>query len=234
MNLILALVAGFLTTLSPCVLPVLPFVTNSSLNKNKLGPIFLGLGLLLSFVGVSLMVSSTGYLLGLDAQLMRKIAGLLLALSGVLFLLPRLGDWVAERLSFLSNFGGGGNASSRSLVSELAAGMLLGVVWTPCSGPSLGAALGLAAESGSQAQAALILSAFGVGALIPLLLVAYGARSTFLRLKQNAPAITAVKRGFGFLMGLFGGLIVLGFDKAFETWLTSAMPQAWVNFVTRF
>ncbi len=148
MKLLLALLAGFLTTLSPCVLPVLPFVTASSLNKNRLGPIWLACGLLVSFVGVSLLISSTGYIFGVDQQILRKIAGLVLALIGLLFLSQRLSDAFAGKLSFLSNraIKASSNGDNLSGAAEFLNGILLGVVWTPCSGPSLGAALGLAAQ----------------------------------------------------------------------------------------
>lgn len=236
MKLLLALFAGFLTTLSPCVLPVLPFVTTASFNKSKLGPAFLGLGLLISFVGVSLAVSSTGYLLGLDAGLGRKIAGVLLALSGLLFLFPALADSFASRLSFLSNFGSRppGGERSRPLLTELASGVLLGMVWTPCSGPSLGAALGLASQGGSLANASLILSAFGIGTLIPLMVVAYGARSYVSKLKKSSGTIGIVKKVFGILMVAFGVLIVSDLDRQIEARLTSAMPEAWLGFITKY
>jgi len=236
MKLLLALLAGFLTTLSPCVLPVLPFVTTSSFNKNKLGPLFLGIGLLISFVGVSLLVSSTGYLLGIDTSVGRKIAGVLLALSGLLFLSPSLADRFASRLSFLSKIGNKnkGPDDSRPLLSELFGGLLLGVVWTPCSGPSLGAAMGLASQGGSVAKAALILGVFGIGTIIPLMAVAYGARGFVAKLKRNSGTISVLKKTFGALMIAFGALIVTDLDRQLEAKLTSAMPEAWLGFITKF
>lgn len=121
MKLVFGFLAGLLTTLSPCVLPVLPFVAASSLNKNKLGPVLLAAGLLISFVGASLLISSTGYIFGIDPSVLRKIAGLLLALRGVLFLSQRLSDAFANKLSFLSNRLSKSTAgeSDRSLTAEL-------------------------------------------------------------------------------------------------------------------
>jgi len=211
-------------------------VTTASFNKSKFGPLFLGIGLLISFVGVSLAVSSTGYLLGLDAGLGRKIAGIFLALSGLLFLSPALADLFAARLSFLSNFGNRASLdeSSRPLLAELASGVLLGIVWTPCSGPSLGAALGLASQGGSLVNASLILGVFGIGTLIPLMVVAYGARSYVSKLKKSSGAIDIVKKVFGALMVAFGVLIVSDLDRQIEARLTSAMPEAWLGFITKY
>ena len=139
MKLVFALLAGFLTTLSPCVLPVLPFVTASSIKKDKLAPIWLAAGLLFSFVGVSLLVSSSGHVLGIDPTLLRKVAGALLALSGLLFLSQTLSDKLTARLSLLSRIStsANGKEGSSSIFSEFVNGVLLGIVWTPCSGPSL-------------------------------------------------------------------------------------------------
>lgn len=231
-----AILAGVLTTLSPCVLPVLPFITASSFNKSKWGPIFLGIGLLVSFVGVSLLVSSTGYLLGIDSDLGRRVAGVLLALSGLLFLLPRLAEAFSSRISFLSNLGSNQISSpgSRTIFSELTSGALLGIVWTPCSGPSLGAAIGLATQSESLSKAATVLICFGIGAVVPMIIIAYSAQSFISKLRKNQNSITVLKKVFGVLTIVFGCLIASNFDRALEAKLTALMPEAWVNLTTKF
>jgi cytochrome c-type biogenesis protein len=236
MRFFFAFLAGCLTTLSPCVLPVLPFVTTSSFNKNRLGPAFLGAGLLFSFVGVSLVISSTGYLLGIDSGVIRKVAGALLALSGLFFLSQSLSDKLAARLSFISNFGNQSSPqdSSRPLLAEFLGGVLLGIVWTPCSGPSLGTALGLAAQGGSLASASVVLSFFGIGAVFPLMIVSYGARNYVSKLRGQSQFITILKKTFGVLVVTFGVLTLFGWDKHLEAVLTSAIPDGWLNFITKY
>jgi cytochrome c biogenesis protein CcdA len=236
MKLVLALLAGFLTTLSPCVLPVLPFVTASSLNKNKLGPAWLACGLLVSFVGVSLLISSTGYIFGIDQGALRKVAGTLLALSGLLFLSQRLSDAFATKLSFLSNRASqtSPEGSRLSGAAEFLNGALLGVVWTPCSGPSLGAALGLAAQEGSFLKAGGILSCFGIGAITPLMAFAYGTKGLVGKIKSSSGAIYVIKKIFGVLIVAFGVSIVFDWDRSFEAALTNVLPDAWLSFVTKF
>ena len=142
MDLLFSVLAGSLTVLSPCVLPVLPFVTASSLRSHKWGPLALAAGLLISFVGASILISSTGFVLGLSAETMKVIAGILMTLSGLLFLSQKLADGLASKLSFLSNIHTSKNQYYSELVTEFFNGLILGVVWTPCSGPSLGVALG--------------------------------------------------------------------------------------------
>ncbi len=178
MNLVFSFLAGLLTTLSPCVLPVLPFITASSMSRSRLGPAYLCLGLLLSFVGVSLLVSTTGMILGVEPGTIRKISGLLLMLSGLLFLSQPLADWLSEKLSFISAKANrlGQVQPKKGFIGEFIGGILLGAVWTPCSGPSLGAALGLASQEGNLLKSAVVLIVFGIGAVLPLLMFAYGAK----------------------------------------------------------
>jgi len=235
-----AFMAGFLTTLSPCVLPVLPFVTAASLRQFKAGPLFLVAGLLVSFVGVSLMLTVSGYVFGFNPILMRKSAGALLAVSGALFVSHRLSEAVSTRLSHLGNWASQTSARTSAqniggpLFAEFLGGLLLGIVWTPCSGPSLGAALGLAAQSGHISTAALILSVFGLAAVIPLLLFAYGARR-LMRVIQTRPQwIEGIKKVFGVAIMAFGVLIVLGMDRQLEAIATRALPNNWLEFVSRY
>jgi cytochrome c-type biogenesis protein len=236
MSLVFAFLAGLLTTLSPCVLPVLPFVTASSLSRNKLGPAFLGLGLLISFVSVSLLISSTGQVFGIDPSIIRKGSGFLLMLSGFLFLSQRLADYFTEKLSFISGsvnkFGSAGQ--NGGMIGEFFSGLLLGVVWTPCSGPSLGAALGLASQEGNFLSSAVVLLAFGIGAVLPLLAFAYGAKRYFTSIKAHLGLIKKIKIAFGVLIILFGVLIIFDLDRIVEATLTGMLPENWINFVTRF
>lgn len=236
MSLVFAFLAGLLTTLSPCVLPVLPFVTASSLSRSKLGPAFLGLGLLISFVGVSLLISTTGQAFGLEPIIIRRVSGILLMLSGLLFISQRMSDFFAEKLSLmtgsLTNVKATG--SMGSLIGEFLSGILLGVVWTPCSGPSLGAALGLASQEGNLLKSAVILIAFGFGAIIPLLIFAYGAKSYLSKIKNHLVLIKKIKMIFGILIIVFGFLIVFDLDRNLEAFLTGMLPDSWINFITKF
>ncbi|MDT8286646.1 MAG: cytochrome c biogenesis protein CcdA [Elusimicrobiales bacterium] len=235
-NLFFAFIAGLITTLSPCVLPVLPFVAGASLSKNRAGPAALAAGLLVTFVGITLLVGLSGYVFGLDPALLRRLAGFFLALSGLVFLSQALSDRLTALLSRFTGKAAPGSVRSEagSLFGEFAAGLLLGIVWTPCSGPSLGAALGLAAQAGSAGRAAFTLFIFGLGAVLPLLLFSYGARGLIGRLKEHLAAITLIKKVFGAAMVVFGLLIAFNTDRLLESLLTRALPAGWAEFITRF
>ncbi len=89
-NLMLAFVAGLVTILNPCVLPLVPLVVGSALSKSKFGPIALVIGLVASFTVVGLAVLSFGFALGIDEHIVRMLAGALLVLAGGFMLVPRL------------------------------------------------------------------------------------------------------------------------------------------------
>ena len=111
---------------------------------------------------------------------------------------------------------------------------MLGIVWTPCSGPSLGVALGLAAKSGSMGQASLRLSFFGIGAVVPLLVFSYGAKSLLKDVRNNSQTISYIKKIFGVLIISFGIAIMTGYDRIIEAFLTSMMPDNFLSFITKF
>jgi cytochrome c biogenesis protein CcdA len=232
----LSFAAGLLTTLSPCVLPVLPFVTASSMSKSRWGPIFLALGLLFSFVSTTLLITLSGSLFGFEPESVQVFAGIMLTVSGLLFLCQRLQDRFSASLS-----GWVGRLSSiqidqqkSSSVSEFLSGVLLGIVWTPCSGPSLGLALGLAAKAGGALAAVALLSCFGLGAVVPLILFAYGTKRWIGRLRSNAHRIDIAKKIMGLCMITFGLLIITHYDKVLEASLTALLPDQYVQWLNRF
>lgn len=232
----LPFLAGLLTTLSPCVLPVLPFVTASSMGKNKFGPLALAVGLLVTFVGSSVALALSGRLLGLEPALLKTLAGFGLVLSGLLFLIP---SWTEHITTFFSGFVGRASVASSKkygspLFTEFLSGLFLGVVWAPCSGPSLGAAISLAAQSDTAARSALLLSVFGIGAIIPLLGIAYGTRGLLATIKRHTATLSVLKKVFGLLMVLFGALTITGIDKSVEAALLNAMPETWMELITKF
>src|SRR5215831_20400387 len=89
-SIVLALVAGILSVLSPCVLPILPIVLGAAASERKWGPVALAIGLSISFVAIGMFVATIGFAAGLDADLFRYVAAVLIAAIGLVLLLPRL------------------------------------------------------------------------------------------------------------------------------------------------
>src|SRR5262245_61828542 len=141
-SLALAFVAGGLSILSPCVLPILPIVLGAAAVEHRLGPAVLAAGLAVSFVIVGLFVATIGYSIGLDADLFRNVAAALMVAVAVILLVPRLQARLALAAAPLANWSDRrfGGAAKTGLAGQLSMGFLLGAVWSPCVGPTLGAA----------------------------------------------------------------------------------------------
>jgi len=233
----LALLAGVLSVLSPCVLPLVPIVLGTAASEHRFGPVALAGGLALSFTVVGLFVATIGFAIGLDAGVFRVAAALLLVCIGAVLMVPRLqtglavaagpvGAWTEER------FGG---FSTTGLSGQFGVGLLLGAVWSPCVGPTLGAASVLAARGESLGAVALTMLAFGVGAALPLLGLGLLSREALLRWRNRMMAAgKGMKGALGAVLVAAGLLILTGLDKRLEALLVEASPEWLTALTTRF
>lgn len=233
----LAFLAGILSILSPCVLPLIPIIFGSAQSRHPLGPVALAAGLSTSFTAIGLFVATVGFSIGLDSDIFRRTGGALLALIGAVLLMPSaqlrlslvsgsLGSWANQRANGLESWGLGGQA---------VLGVLLGLVWVPCVGPTLGAASVLAAQEQHLGQVALVMAAFAVGAAVPLTALGVASRSLQSRM---GPGLRRLRRMgkplFGALLLAFGLLIVTDLDRLIEAWLTQASPDWLVELTSRY
>ena len=226
--------AGILTTLSPCVLPLVPIVVATALAAHRLGPYALALGLTISFAAVGIFVAVLGASLGLDQALFRNIAAIVLIAFGILLLSTRLQERVALAASGLSAAGDSfiSRLSMDGLAGQFVIGIVLGVVWSPCVGPTLGAATTLASQGQNMAQISLLMVIFGMGAGTPLVALGSVSRATMIRLRGSM--LSAGKTGksiLGIILVLLGIAILSGFDKSFEAWAVGIYPD-WLNDLT--
>lgn len=228
----LSVVAGSLTTLSPCVFPLLPLVLGGLSPESRWSPVAMGAGMASSFAGVGLLLGLAGASLGISQDSIRTFGGAMLLLLAIVMLVPRLAAGFASLMSPISNRANwlSQKVNGQSLPGAFLLGALLGIVWSPCSGPLLASALTLVATEGGVSQGAAVLGAFGVGAAIPLVAVAYASRAGFLRAKQKVLAkIDGVKNFFAVLLGLTGIAIITGFDKRLEALIINALPDWWIQ-----
>ncbi|MEN9587245.1 MAG: hypothetical protein RIT15_820 [Pseudomonadota bacterium] len=235
LNLLLALAAGSLTTLNPCVLPLLPLVIAGAMTQNKWAPMAMGVGLALSYALLGLFVALVGESIGLDADRLRLIGGVLLALFGLVQLVPALNDRFVLILTPAANKAhSAAPATARgSIWAAFLTGALLGLAWSPCSGPLLGGALTLVADAGGAWHGALILGFFGIGAAAPLVGVAYLSKAKFLKMRNWMLAHSAnIKKSVGLLMLAIGLAILAGYDKKFEGVLVNLMPDWLIGLTT--
>jgi len=233
----LSIGAGSLTTLSPCVFPLLPLVLGGAVQKNRAAPLAMGLGMVISFAAIGVIVGVLGDAIGLSPDRVRLFAAAMLIAFGVVMWVPALNERFTAMVSPLAS---GANAASArldggSLWGALALGGLLGLIWSPCSGPLLGSALTLVASEGGAARGALILGLFGLGAAIPLVAAAYASRAGFGRVRQWVLRHgEQSKKVFGALLLLVGVVILSGADKWLETQVNERLPDAWLLLTTRW
>ena len=236
-QMLLGYIAGMLSVLSPCVLPLLPILLGGALQQRRLAPVALAGGLAFSFTGVGLFIATLGFASGIDGGGVRLVAALIMAVFGAVMLSSRLQTGFARLTGALTGGADGvlSRLSGEGLAGQFLLGAVLGAVWSPCAGPTLGAAIGLAAQSGTVLRAALIMAAFSLGATTPMLVLAYGSRRAMLgRRDRMARFAKAAKPTMGAALLVMGLLIATGLDKALETRITGAMPPWLVDLTTRF
>jgi cytochrome c biogenesis protein CcdA len=236
-QLALSLVAGSLTTLSPCVFPILPLVLGGAVQNNKLAPLAMGAGMALSFAIIGMLLGLLGPALGIDGDTIRVAGAAMLVAFGIVMLVPWLSDKFTRLMTPLAS--SANQASSRlntdSLWGALALGGLLGLVWSPCSGPLLASALTLVASEGGAVSGGIILGLFGVGAAVPLVVVAYASRSGVNHMRGWVLGrVDGVKKGFGLLLLLLGVAILTGADKWLEAQVVQWLPDWWVNLAVKY
>lgn len=236
-DLVLALLSGVLSTLSPCVLPLLPIVIASATQAHRWGGVALSLGLTLSFTLLGLFLATVGIEIGLSPGRLRLVAGIMLLVFGVVLAVPYLQKRFTELASRVA--GHSGNLSSRvsgeGWHGQLLVGLLLGAIWTPCVGPTLGAAATLASSGQHLGHAAATMLSFGIGAALPLVLLGTISRQTLNKIRSRLlQSAESGKRVLGALLLLIGLGIVSGYDRKVESMLVSASPDWLTSLTTRF
>lgn len=233
----LAFLAGLLSILSPCVLPLLPIVFGTAASERRGGPVALAFGVTLSFVSIGLFVATIGFGLGLDGDLFRTVAAVLMIGIGAILMVPSLQMRLAAAGGPVSNWAESqiGAIKSHGLVGQFGIGLLLGAVWSPCVGPTLGAASVLAAQGSSLGQVAIVMLVFGIGAALPLVAIGLLSRQAMMRWRSRLIAGGKnAKILLGAILVLLGSMIVMGFDKRLEAVLVDTSPAWLTNLTTHF
>jgi cytochrome c biogenesis protein CcdA len=225
----LSLAAGGLSTLSPCVLPLVPILVGSAATAHRMGPWALAAGLGLSFAGMGVGLASLGGSLGLDLAVLRTIGAALLIAIGAVLLSSRLHARFAFATAGVAGAGQGllARISFDGLAGQFLLGLLLGLVWTPCVGPTLGAAVTLASQGEHLAQVSFVMALFGLGAGLPLAVLGLASREAMIAWRGKlAAAGRRGKTALGAVLAALGVAVLLGLDKRLEAWALDAMP-AW-------
>jgi cytochrome c biogenesis protein CcdA/thiol-disulfide isomerase/thioredoxin len=220
---LLVFLGGVLTILSPCILPVLPFVFARSEQKFLNGGLPLLIGMAAAFAGIASLAAVGGAWAVRLNQYGRLFALVLLTAFAATLLSPRLADWMARPFVALGNrltLRSGSGEGRPGLISSALLGVATGLLWAPCAGPILGLILTGAALSGPNTHTTLLLFVYAAGAATSLAVALLAGGRVFAALKRFLGAGEWLRRGLGVAVLAAVAAIALGWDGSVLTRLS--------------
>jgi len=227
MEIVFAYLAGLLTLINPCVLPVLPVVLAGALQADRLGPLVLAAGMSVSFVFLGVVVTAFGYGIGLTPDRVADGGAILMVGFGLIMLIPAAREKFALATAGIAHSADStlADVDHSKLRGQFLGGLLLGAVWSPCVGPTLGSAIALASQGEGLGQATLIMIGFALGVSTLIIGIGYGARGL---LQRNRSAMMSVAQAAPKIMGVIFVAVGLGLlfniHHIAEAWLLNIMP----------
>ena len=238
-----AFMAGVLSILAPCTLPVVPLVLGMGAGGGRRRPFGIVIGLGLSFVAVTIVFASILSALGVSTAGLRVLAVMALATVGLALAWPRFAHYLEAafrpfvrpglrlstgRSEVLGSPGRDGDETDRAggLRSGLAIGAAIGLVWAPCVGPIMAGTIAVAATRGPSLETAVIALAYVGGAAIPLLALASWGRA-FANRPRRIAAGAGLRRAFGVLTVVAALVIATGLDARVQSAVTAVLPDGW-------
>ncbi len=221
--------AGFITILSPCILPILPPFLASSLKQNKWKPLAITLGLMFGFTLVGVGISVFGKALGLSIFDFRRIAIVLLTIFGLGLLFPKYTSLIVGRIEFYfrSLFPRKIEqpTEQKGLVSGFFTGMGLGFAWIPCIGPVFGAVLTFAASRQSLPLSTFYFLIYSLGAGVPMLLLAFFSNKLMSRFRWLSEKTESIKKVAGVILIVVAISFIFNWDRIVQNWVLQYYPN---------
>jgi len=227
MEFIFAYLAGLLTLINPCVLPVLPIVIVGALNATRAGPLALAAGLSVSFVSFGVLVTAFGAGIGLTQDRLAQIGSVMMILFGVILLVPALAARFEMATAGVASRADGqvNTLKAGSLRGQFLGGLLLGMVWSPCIGPTLGGAIALASQGENLGYVTLIMLAFALGVSTLIIGLGFGAHEAIRRRAQALRGLAERSKPIiGATFVAVGLMLFFQVHHVIEGWLLDIMP----------
>lgn len=227
MEIVFAYLAGLLTLINPCVLPVLPIVLVSALNASRMGPVALAAGMSVSFVALGVLVTAFGAGIGLTQENLAQAGAVVMVIFGIVLVVPAF----ARRFE-MATAGLAAGADSRmndvdgsGLRGQFLGGLLLGAVWSPCIGPTLGGAIALASQGESLAWATFIMIGFAAGVSTLILAIGLGAREAIRTRAQSLRGLAERSKPIlGATFIAVGLALLFKVNHIIEAWAVQNLP----------
>jgi cytochrome c biogenesis protein CcdA len=223
--ILFSFIAGFVTILSPCILPILPIVLSGSLNGGHRRPIGIVVGFVLSFTLFTLFLSAIVKATGLSPDLLRSVSVIIILFFGAALLLPNFQVLMEKLFTRLAGSVSGKVSQGSGFWSGILLGLSLGLVWTPCVGPIIASVITLAATSSVNGSAVLITLAYSIGTAIPMFAITYGGRKLLQKIPWLLRNTGNIQKVFGVLMILVAIGIFFNLDRKFQTAVLDKLPD---------
>lgn len=221
--MLFAFIAGVVTVLSPCILPVLPIVLSSSVDNSKQRPIGVIIGFVLSFTFFTLFLSTLVQATGVSADAVRLTSVVIIFLFGLSLLLPQVQAYMEKAFTFFTRFSP--KTQRIGLLGGVLVGFSLGLLWTPCVGPILAAIISLAITGTVTSQAFFITLAYATGTAIPMFAIMVGGRQLLNKVPWLLKNTANIQKGFGVVMMVTAIGIYFNLDRQFQTWVLTTFPN---------
>lgn len=223
--LVFAFLAGIFTVLSPCILPVLPAILAAGTTQQKMRPLGVVVGLIVSFSFFTLALTAIVKATGISPNVLRYVAIALIAFFGLTMIFPKLSNWFAGLTAPIASLGQRVQGNSTGFFGGILFGLALGLLWTPCAGPILAAITTLVATSSVSLTAIFITLAYSIGAGIPMFLIAYGGSKIIASSRVLSLHSEGIRQFFGALMILFAIVLTFHWDMLFQRKIADLVPS---------
>ncbi len=230
--IVFAFLAGIVTVLSPCILPILPIVLSGSISGGKRKPLGIITGFIVSFTFFTLFLSTIVKITGLSGDFLRVLSIIIIFSFGLGLLVPKFQtilETVFVRLAKLVPSAGNKTGYTGGVII----GMSLGLLWTPCVGPILAAVISLALTGVVNGTTFLITFSYALGTAIPMFLITYGGRQLLTRVPGLLQNTSKIQKVFGAVMVLTAIAIFFNIDRQFQTFILEKFPSYGVG-LTKF
>ncbi len=223
--IVFAFIAGVVTILSPCILPILPIILSSSVgNSGKKRPLGIVTGFILSFTFFTLFLSSIVKLTGISADLLRNLSVFILAGFGISLLIPQIQFFMEKKFSSLASLAPRGQKVG-GFLGGLTIGLSLGLLWTPCVGPILASVISLALSGTVTSEAVFITLAYSAGTAIPMFLIIMAGSTALQKVPWLLKNTSRIQKAFGILMIITAVGIFFGYDRKIQSYIIEKFPN---------
>ncbi|MFC1626589.1 cytochrome c biogenesis CcdA family protein [Patescibacteria group bacterium] len=223
--MLFAFIAGIVTILSPCILPILPIVLSGSITGGKRRPFGIVFGFILSFTFFTLALSTIVKATGISANSLRLFAVFVIFSFGISLLIPKIQIVLEQIFSTLTSKIPQTQSESTGFFGGIPIGLSLGLIWAPCVGPILASVITLAATGTVNSTAIFVTLSYSVGTGIPMLAITYSGRSLFQQIPWLLEKTGIIQKVFGIVMICTALAIFFNIDRAFQTYILTVFPN---------